>query len=187
MSPALFELQQNVPECLQQIFIEITALTDEFCLECLNEEYRDVCRIMAMDLCQEGTPVKRGKRASWACGIAHAVGMINFLSDSSYEPCMKPGDIAKWFGVSTGTMQAKSKTLRDGLDAMQFEPAYTIPSMIEHNPLFWLVELSNGMIVDARHMPREFQVLAYEQGAIPYVPDDEPEEEDDMFGKAMTG
>jgi len=30
----------------------------------------------------------------------------------------------------------------------------------------------NGMVVDARRMPREIQVIAYKKGLIPYIPAD---------------
>ena len=35
----------------------------------------------------------------------------------------------------------------------------------------WMLEV-NGLIVDARQMPREFQEAAYRAGLIPYVPSD---------------
>lgn len=34
----------------------------------------------------------------------------------------------------------------------------------------WFIVV-DGLIVDARHMPLEIQILAYEQGLIPYIPD----------------
>ena len=31
----------------------------------------------------------------------------------------------------------------------------------------------NGVLVDMREMPREVQVIAYEKGMIPYIPEDQ--------------
>ena len=38
--------------------------------------------------------------------------------------------------------------------------------------MVWMVTLSNGMIADIRHLPREIQVEAFERGMIPYIPAD---------------
>ena len=47
-----------------------------------------------------------------------------------------------------------------------------LASLSDQNPLTWIIEL-NGIVVDLREMPREVQVIAYENGIIPYVPADE--------------
>ena len=49
--------------------------------------------------------MKRGKRASWACGIVYLLGWVNFLSDPNQESHVRSEEIAKWFGVSMATMQ----------------------------------------------------------------------------------
>jgi hypothetical protein len=40
---------------------------------------------------------------------------------------------------------------------------------MDENPRAWFI-MVNGLIVDARHMPREIQEIAYEKGLIPYIP-----------------
>lgn len=162
----------EVPDEYREVYLELVALTDKFCSERLNDEYQDLCREMAISLCQDGSPVFRGKRASWASGVVYSVGWVNFLGDPSQEPHVRSEDIAKWFGVSVATMQNKSKVIREGLDLMPLDPEFTLPSRIDDNPLVWMVELTNGLIVDIRHAPRELQVQAYEAGMIPYVPAD---------------
>jgi hypothetical protein len=162
----------EVPAEFRQVYLEIVSLTDEFCNERLNEEYQELCREMAISICQDGSPVVRGKRASWASGIVYSVGWINFLGDPSQEPHIRSEDIAKWFGVSTGTMLSKAKTIREGLDLVPLEPAFTLPSRLDDNPFVWMIECDNGLIIDIRHAPREVQVKAYERGLIPYIPAD---------------
>jgi hypothetical protein len=124
-----------VPQELLPRYREIIALTDQFCNERLNEEYRSVCRTAAAGLCQEGSPVERGKVAGWAAGVVAAVGWVNFLGDPSQVPHVRTEEIAKWFGVSAATLQTKSKTIRDGLEMMRFDPAFTLASRMESNPL----------------------------------------------------
>jgi hypothetical protein len=66
-------------------------------------------------------------------------------------------------------MQAKSKQIRDLLDMYQMDPNWTVPSMIGSNPLVWMIQV-NGLIIDARHAPREIQEEAFRKGLIPYIP-----------------
>lgn len=121
----------EVPAEFRQEYLEIVALTDEFCNERLNLEYQDLCREMAITICQEGSPVVRGKRASWASGIVYSVGCINFLGDPSQQPHIRSEEIAKWFGVSTATMFSKAKTIREGLDLVPLDPAFTLSSRLD--------------------------------------------------------
>lgn len=169
------ELLSDVPSEYRERFVEIVALTDEFCDRHLNDEYKAVSRKMAASLCQEGSPVLRGKVASWACGLMYAVGRVNFLTDPHQTPHMKAEEIAAGFGVSPATMHAKNGEIQNGLDLMPLDPDFTIASCIDDNPLVWMLEV-NGFLMDIRHAPREAQVVAYEKGLIPYIPADEEAE-----------
>lgn len=170
------ECVEAVPTALREVFVEIVALTDRFCQERLNAEYQMMCRELAVALCQPGSPATRGKRESWASGVAYAVGWVNFLGDPSNDPHVRSEDVSAAFGVSMATMQSKSKVLREGLDLIQLDPRFTLPSRLDDNPLVWMMELEGGIIVDARNMPREFLEGAFEAGLIPYVPTDAVEE-----------
>jgi hypothetical protein len=44
-----------------------------------------------------------------------------------------------------------------------------MPSRMESNPMAWMV-MVNGLIVDARRLPRPLQEEAYRKGLIPYIP-----------------
>lgn len=161
----------DVPPEFRERFTEIVALANDFCDRFLNDEYKQVCRKMAVGLCQEGSPVMRGKPASWACGLVYAVGRVNFLTDPSQMPHMKAEEIAQGFGISPATMYAKSSDIWNGLDLMQLDPDFTIASRVDQNPLIWMLKV-NGFLTDIRYEPREAQVVAYEQGLIPYIPAD---------------
>lgn len=165
----------EVPEELRQVFLEIISLTDEFCNDLLNEEYQELCRRMAVAICQPGSPVKRGKRASWACGIVYSVGWVNFLTDPSQEPHVRAEDIAEWFGIAVATMHNKAKLIREGLDLIACDPDFSLPSRLKDNPLVWMLEV-NGFIIDIRLAPREAQVVAFEKGLIPFIPADQPDD-----------
>jgi hypothetical protein len=151
--------------------MKIIRLTDEFCDEHLNEEYRQLCSDMALEIAELEIPINRGKPASWASGIAHAAGFVNFLHDPSLSPHMTSSEVAKGFGVSQGTMQSKSKIIRDALDLMPLDPDWCLDSLLEDNPLVWMLDV-DGFAVDVRTAPREAQEQAYRMGLIPYIPAD---------------
>ncbi len=166
----------DIPEKYEQAFTAVVELTDAFCEKYLNEDYRQLCQEMAIELCEAGLPVNKGKPAGWASGIVHAVGWVNFLQDPTLSPHMTSAQVAEGFGVSQGTMMAKSRIIRDELDLMQLDPDWCLPALLKDNPLVWMLEV-NGFIMDIRIAPREVQEEAYRLGLIPFIPADEQEPE----------
>jgi len=167
-------LLEHIPKEFNDVFTAIVKLTDDFCEEYLDEYYEQLANDMAVKICQKGSPinVKQGRPKSWASGIIHALGWVNFLQDPSIEPYMSSAELAKGFGVSQGTMTTKSKIIRDVLDIVPMDPDWCLPDMLDDNPLVWMVEV-NGFVMDMRVAPREFQEAAYAKGLIPYIPDEE--------------
>jgi len=150
-------------------FDKILELTSEFCQKYLNEEYRELCEDMAWTVCEEGLPIESGKPISWASGIVHAIGWVNFLGDPSHKPYMTTTELAAGFGVSVGTMLTKSKTIRDELEIIALDPDWCLPALLADNPLAWMIKV-NGFIMDARYAPTEIQQEAYQMGLIPFIP-----------------
>ncbi len=161
---------QHVPKELQARFDEIAQATDAFSEAHLNTEYAQLCREVIATLARKRpSPLLAGKTPTWAAGIIHAVGVVNFLSDPSQSPHVPPRQIAESFGVSATTMQSKSKQIRDLLGMRQMSPEWTLPSQMGSNPLVWTLSV-NGMLVDVRYAPRVIQEEAYRLGLIPYIP-----------------
>jgi Domain of unknown function (DUF6398)/Plasmid pRiA4b ORF-3-like protein len=164
---------EKVPPAMQEKFDQITALTDHFAQQHLNNEYAQLIRLATAALCRKRpSPLNSGKPATWACGITHAIGMANFLFDPAQTPHISAGNIYKIFGVSGGTGQAKSKLVRDALQISQWDPDWCLPSKIGNNPLVWMIEV-NGFIMDVRMAPRQIQAAAFAKGIIPYIPADQ--------------
>ncbi|HET6566972.1 MAG TPA: DUF6398 domain-containing protein [Rhodothermales bacterium] len=99
----------------------------------------------------------------------YALAQVNFLFDRSQDPSMSASELCEKIGVSQSTASNKARDIWDRLDLMSFDPDWTLPSMMERNPLAWMIQV-NGMIVDVRMMPREIQEEAYRFGLIPYIP-----------------
>ncbi len=162
---------EQVPKEMQARFDEIVQLTDAYSQKYLNEEYASLCRQLAATLCRKRpSPLSQGKIANWACGIIHALGMVNFLFDSSEKPYVPSRQIASDFDLSANTMQTKSKQIRDLLGMYQMDPKWTLPSKIDTNIVAWMIQV-NGIIIDARYAPLPIQEEAFRKGLIPYIPD----------------
>jgi len=169
----------KVPKEMQPTFDVIVDLTDRFCQEHLNEEYAQLARQVTAALCRKRlSPLTQGQPKTWACGIVYALGFVNFLFDKSQSPHISAAELCEWFGVSKSTGSAKSKEVRDTLNMTQLDPDWCLPSKLDENPLAWMI-MVNGLIVDARGLPREVQEIAYEKGLIPYIPGEKKREEDE--------
>jgi len=150
---------------------EIAGLTDRFCDAYLDEEYRELCREMVGALSETDLALGRSRAASWASGIVHALGWVNFLQNPRLSPYISSAQIAEGFGVSQATMAAKSRMIKDALDLIALDPDWCVSAMLELNPLVWMLEV-DGFIIDVRLAPRELQEAAYGLGLIPYIPAD---------------
>lgn len=167
---------ETVPETMRAKYDEITRITNEFCQQHLNDEYAQLCRYLTAALSRKRpSPLSSGKAKTWACGIVHAIGMVNFLFDPSQTPHMKATELYQAFGVGQSTGQAKSKQIRDLMGMHQMDTNWCLPSMMDTNPLAWLVSV-NGYIIDIRSAPRSLQEEAFQKGLIPYLPEEKAPE-----------
>ena len=167
---AIKQKSEKVPKSMQEKFDTITALTDDFSGTHLNEEYALLARQLTAALARKRpSPLLKGRPKSWACGVIYALGFVNFLFDKNTEPYVSAQELCDGFGVGKGTGASKSKEIRDMMDMVQFDPNWCLPSMVEENPLIWMISV-NGFIMDVRSAPLHIQEEAYDKGIIPYVP-----------------
>ena len=71
-------------------------------------------------------------------------------------------------GVSQSTGSRYARKIRDALDLKPFDPDWTLLSKVDENPMAWMIQV-NGMLVDARNMPKEVQEEAARKDLIPHV------------------
>jgi hypothetical protein len=160
----------RVPLAMLARYEEITALTDRFCQDYLNDEYRDLCRKMTAALARKRpSPLSGGKASIWAAGITYALGQVNFLFDPSQTPSMRANELCAGYGVSQRAASSKARQIRDLIKTYPMDPHWCLPGLIDQNPLAWMISV-NGLIVDARLAPYEIQEDAYRKGLIPYIP-----------------
>lgn len=167
---------ERISEALRPKFDAITAKTDAFCQQHLDDEYRALVRKAVAALCRKRPPpLLKGGEDTWAAGAVHAIGWANFAFDKSSEPHCSASDIQAFFGIAPSTLQGKSKQIRDFLDIHHFAHQWLLARRIEESPTVWMV-MVNGYIVDIRSMPLELRQMAFEKGLIPYVPGAKPSE-----------
>jgi hypothetical protein len=97
------------------------------------------------------------------------LGNANFLFDKSQVPHLRADELAGFFGVSQKTAANKARQIREILKIVQADPKWWRPSRMDKNPLAWLV-IINGLVVDARNLPREIQEELARRGLIPFAP-----------------
>jgi hypothetical protein len=157
---------------MQTIYDAVVALTDAFCRDYLNDEYADLARTMTATFCRKRpSPLASGQPRTWACGIIHVLGRLNFLSDKASKPYMTMAEVSAGFGVGESTASAKARVISDALHMNRIDATWMLKSIVDQNPLVWMAEV-NGLLVDMRDIPREVQMIAYEKGMIPYIPAD---------------
>lgn len=162
----------NIPEATQNQFTEIISNIEKLCTDHLNNEYYDLAQELTAKLARKRpSPLLSGRSNTWAAGIIHALGMVNFLFDKSQNPHISSNDLAEWFGLSQSTIGAKSKSIRDMFKMRQMDPRWTLRSNMDNNPMVWMI-MVNGYIMDARKAPYEIQEQAFNAGIIPYIPTD---------------
>jgi plasmid maintenance system antidote protein VapI len=161
---------QNIPETTQDEFAEIMGVVKNLCKEHLNEEYYELAQELAAKLARKRpSPLLSGRPNTWAAGIIHALGMVNFLFDKSQAPYLSSKDLSEWFGLSQNTIGARSKSIRDMFKIRQLDPRWTLRSNLDNNPMVWMI-MVNGFIIDARKATYQIQEQAYNAGIIPYIP-----------------
>ena len=172
--------EPTVPEAAKPAYDVIVGLTDRFCQAHLTHEYQMLCRKLTATLARKRpSPLTRGKPEVWACAVVRVVGWVNFLDDSSQKPHMKLTAIDKAFGVGESTGQGKSMLIRKMLKIKPMDPAWSLRSRMDQNPMAWMIQV-NGFLVDARFLKREIQEEAFRKGLIPYIPErPQPVKEDD--------
>lgn len=168
----------SVPASMQSRFQEITTLTDAFCTDKLNEEYKHLCQKLTATLARKRpSPLIGGQARTWACGIVYAIGSVNFLFDKSKIPHLKADELCSWFGVAGSTGANKAKQIRDLLRINYFNNKWILPSLMPEHPMVWIISV-NGFNVDARKLPRYLQEEAFQKGLIPYIPENSTENAD---------
>ena len=79
---------------MRATYESIVRLTDAFCDQHLNSEYRDLARDMTAALCRKRpSPLASGQPRTWGGAILYELGRVNFLSDPSTQPRLRGASV----------------------------------------------------------------------------------------------
>src|SRR3954451_9665926 len=107
----------SVPQSMQATYEAITSLTDAFCREHLNEDYRVLAQRMTAALCRRRpSPLASGQPRTWPCGDVCVLGEINFLTDPATQPFMTTD---------------QSRVITQALNTSRLTPKWSAPSLLE--------------------------------------------------------
>ncbi len=162
----------KVPKAMAVKYNEIAEIISQFSDEKMNEEYKEITLRALAKLCRKRpSPLEKGRARTWACGIVYAIGSNNFIFDRSQPINMTAAEIAEWFDLAKGTASSKASEVTKILGLSYANPEFLLESVIEGNPAIWYLDV-DGLIMDIRTMPREYQEAAFQKGLITYIPDD---------------
>ena len=156
-----------IPTALRERADRILGVTDTFCAERLDAEYARICqRLVARLARKRPSPLLRGDPRVWAAGAIHAAGRVNSLFDPTQPLQLSVDELSGLIGVPKSTMTNKSRAIGELLRIGLLDPEYCRVELLAAHPYAWLVEV-DGLLVDARHLPREVQVELSRRGLIP--------------------
>lgn len=167
----VLQKSERVPAPCRDRFRRLTRRTDEACLYFLDDEYAQLARYMAAALCRVPvSPLENDKLEKWACGIIYALCQANSRFSRTQEPFITAAQLCNFFdGVSQSEGAAYALKVGKALGIRRFDSNWHVRKRQAASPGAWLIDFE-GKILDARTLPHELQVLAYEKGLIPYVP-----------------
>src|SRR5437588_28845 len=126
----------RIPAAVRPRAAEVIEITDRFCADHLDLEYAELCRRLVGRLGRKRpSPLVRGQPQSWAGGVLHAIGTLNFLFDPSQRPHLKASDLFRLAGVSPATASNKSREIRTLLGLAPFDPELCRRELVERSPL----------------------------------------------------
>jgi len=132
---------------IQPVKEELLRLTQLFCKQYLDDEYRVLSQKMIDKLSRKRqVPYMSGRIEIWAGAIIHTIGTINFLFDRSFKPYVTAAQIAEYFRTSTSTVGQKGKLIRDMFKLSYWNPEFSTKRMLEKNP-FANLALVNGFLI----------------------------------------
>jgi Domain of unknown function (DUF6398) len=160
VSSAVVSSTPGVSVAVRPAYEAVRAQLDAFAKAHLPEEYLPVLNEAALTLARKRpSPLLHGQPVSWACGIAHAIGAVNFLFDTTQEGHLSAAEIARGFGVGVSTGAAKAAEVRKHLKMSPPDLRWQVPSMLEKNPLVRLVQAGVLSVPEAEPPP----------GAAPFI------------------
>jgi hypothetical protein len=146
-------------EDIQIRMMELLGMVKEFCEKNLDNDYAVLCEKLVKKMGRKReVPFMSGQLNIWAASIVHAIGSINFLFDSSFEPYITVDMLNEYFGTKKTTVTNKSKQIKDMFKLGCLDKDFSTQHMTENNPFSKMV-MVDGMIVPLEGLPEDLQEM----------------------------
>jgi hypothetical protein len=160
----------KIPKAMRPVAEAIILITDQVSAKLLDAEYAELARQVVAKLARKRpSPLVSGRHATWAAAVIYALGQVNFLFDPSSEPYLTADQLSAAFGLAKSTMGSKAKQVRDLLKMNYLTTEFMRADVLAQNPMVWFIQV-DGLVMDSRSLPIEYQVAAFQRGYIPYIP-----------------
>jgi len=150
-------------EKLKEKVDKITELATSFCLQKLNKEYVELAEKVIGKLSRKRpSPLLRGREEIWAAGVVHAIGQVNFLYDSSFEPYITSDELNEYFGSKKSSVGNKAAEIRKMFKMNRLSNFdFMTDSRKEDHPVYNTV-MVDGFIVPVSSIPEEYRQIVKE-------------------------
>lgn len=129
---------------------QLIEMTNEFCDEKLDEDYKQLCEKLIKKLGRKrDVPFQRGRLEIWAAAVIYALGTVNFLFDKSFEPFITTEGISEYFGTKNSTVSNRARQIREMLKMDRFGSDFSTQLMEKMNPF------NDYVMVDGLVMPMD--------------------------------
>jgi len=138
----------KVPDATKARFAEIVEIIGALCKEKLNDEYYGLATELTAKIARKRpSPLLSGSQKTWAAGIVHALGMVNFLFSKTESPHLSSKELREWFGLGESTINGKSKIIRKMFKMTYLHPVFCLPSRPYNKSKVWLVSSIGDQII----------------------------------------
>lgn len=121
---------EKVPAPMVARYNEIAQIVAKFGGAYFSEDLTLLCVKAAAKLARKRpSPLQSGYSDTWAAGICHAVGSINFIFDRSKPTYVPVDSFARFFGLAKSTITGKSREVKKLLNLSYFTHEFTIENI----------------------------------------------------------
>jgi len=136
---------------------KLIRLTSDFCEQYLDEDHKELTRKLVINLGKKRDVQFLDKDIqNWAGAIIHALGSINYLFDSSFEPYVSEEELSDYFTTPRLQIHKKSMEIKKLLKLDLFDNIADTLRNYREDPLHRLL-LIDGFFINLEAYPPELR------------------------------
>ena len=150
-------MEQQSENSLTEEEHKLIRLTSDFCEQYLDDDHNELTRKMVVNLSKKRDVQFQGQDLKkWAAAVIHALGSINYLFDSSFEPYISEGVLSDYFNVPHPKLHETSNKIKKLLKLDLFDNIAATLRNHNEDPMRSLL-LIDGFFVNLEVYPPELR------------------------------